>query len=62
MNIQTIPHNLWNAIREMKREEVIKEVLGDHTFEKYINAKTKEWDEYSIQVTQWEIDNYLGKY
>jgi len=62
MNIKTIPHNLWNAIREMKRDNVIEEFLGEHTFAKYITAKTKEWDEYSIQVSQWEIDNYLGKY
>lgn len=62
MKINTIPHNLWAAISELKKSKVMKEALGEHTFEKYITAKTQEWDEYSIQVSKWEIDNYLEKY
>ena len=62
MEIDMIPHNLWQALRELRKDEVIKNTLGVHTLQKYIEAKTKEWDEYSIQVTQWEIDKYLGIY
>lgn len=62
MKIETIPHNLWAAISSLKKDKVVKEALGEHTFEKYITAKTKEWDEYSIQVSQWELDTYLEKY
>ncbi|MCK4654038.1 MAG: glutamine synthetase, partial [Candidatus Cloacimonetes bacterium] len=62
MEIDMIPHNLWQALRELKKDEVIKNALGVHTFQKYKEAKTKEWNEYSTQVTQWEIDKYLGIY
>jgi len=62
MKIETIPHNLWAAICDMKNDEVVKETLGERTFEKYLHAKKKEWDEYSIQVSKWEIDTYLVKY
>jgi len=62
MKIKTIPHNLWAAICDMKNDEVVKETLGEHTFEKYLQAKKKEWDEYSIQVSKWELDTYLEKY
>ncbi len=62
MKIETIPHNLWGAISALKKDAVIKETLGEHTFQKYIAAKTLEWDEYSIQVSKWEIDNYIEKY
>ena len=62
MKIDTIPPTLWQALRMLKKDKIIKNTLGKHTFEKYLEAKTKEWDEYSIQVTKWEIDKYLKIY
>ena len=62
MEIDTIPPTLWQALRMLKKDKIIKNTLGKHTFEKYLEAKTKEWDEYSIQVTKWEIDKYLKIY
>lgn len=62
MRIETIPHSLLEAIHELKKDAIIKQTLGNHTFEKYIEAKKKEWDEYSIQVSKWEIDKYLAIY
>ncbi|RLC52349.1 MAG: glutamine synthetase, partial [Candidatus Cloacimonadota bacterium] len=62
MGIETIPHSLWETLQEMKKDDVIIDALGKNTFEKYLNAKKKEWREYSLQVSQWEIDNYLEKY
>ena len=60
--VEMIPHSLYESLLELKKDRVIKETLGKHTFEKYIQAKRKEWNEFSIQVSQWEIDNYLEKY
>ena len=37
----------------------MKEVLGAHTFERYIAAKKAEWDEFRLNVTDWEIKKYL---
>ena len=62
MNIKTIPSNLSDSLIFMKEDKLIKETLGDHTFWKYLEVKKKEWDEYSIQVSQWEIDRYLIRY
>jgi len=62
MKIETIPSNLYNAIYMMKEDKLIKKVLRKNTFYKYIQAKRKEWNEYSIQVSKWELDNYLNKY
>ncbi|MBN2460164.1 MAG: type I glutamate--ammonia ligase [Candidatus Cloacimonetes bacterium] len=62
LTIETIPHNLWQALKALKKDKVIQEALGEHTLEKYVEAKTREWDEYSIQVSQWEIDKYLELY
>ena len=60
-NIESLPSDLSKAVVEMEKDPFIKEVLGDHVFNKYVEAKKKEWDEYRTQVTQWEIDEYLYK-
>ncbi len=61
-NIRCLPKNLQEAILEMKNSSLVREVLGEHIFNKYIEAKNLEWDEYTKQVHQWEIDKYLKKY
>jgi glutamine synthetase len=34
----------------------MKEVLGEHIHEYLVEAKTREWKEFLLQVTKWEID------
>ena len=46
----------------MKKDPSIKDVLGDHIFYKYIEAKQKEWDGYKTMVSRWELDQYLVTY
>jgi glutamine synthetase len=59
--IESIPEDLQQAIREMEADPFIRETLGDHVFNKYVEAKKSEWDTYRKQVSQWEIDEYLYK-
>ncbi len=61
-NIDTLPTSLWEALNELKKSKLLKEVLGDHLFKKYIDIKTKEWTEFKIQVTSWEINKYMDMY
>lgn len=58
--IASLPRNLYEAIHEMKKSEFMKNVLGEEVFHKYATAKRAEWNEYTSQVTDWEIDRYLG--
>lgn len=60
-NIEALPATLIEAVGEMEKDPFIREVLGDHIFDKYVEAKKKEWDAYRTQVTQWELDEYLYK-
>lgn len=62
MKIDTLPYSLWQAIKELKKDAVIQEALGKHTYERYIEAKTREWDEYRLEVTPWELNKYLEIY
>lgn len=62
MGIESLPTSLMGAVEELKKDEVLRDVLGEHIFGQYISYKTKEWNRYASQVTQWEIDEYLTKF
>jgi glutamine synthetase len=34
--------------------------LGEHMFNRYVEIKRQEWDDYRVHVTQWELDRYLS--
>ncbi|MDQ3703700.1 MAG: type I glutamate--ammonia ligase, partial [Chloroflexota bacterium] len=61
-NIQTLPGSLDEALREMEKDELVRETLGDHITERLLEAKRAEWDDFRMRVTQWEIDRYLDIY
>lgn len=60
--IEEIPGTLIEAVSEMEKDSFMREVLGDHVYEKYIAAKKQEWQDYRSQVTDWEINRYLNQY
>lgn len=60
--IDSLPASLLEAVQELKTNDIVKEALGDHVFEKFIEAKEKEWDDFRTKVHQWEIDEYLVKF
>ncbi len=60
--IGSLPGSLEEALLEMKKSELAKEVLGGHIFEKYIEAKNEEWNNYRTKVSKWETDEYLTKF
>ncbi|SFB20857.1 glutamine synthetase [Acetitomaculum ruminis DSM 5522] len=61
LNLEELPSNLSKALDEMEKDELLRQVLGDHVFNIYLETKRKEWREYSSQVTKWEIDQFLYK-
>ena len=48
------------AIEEFAGSELMKRALGEHIFPRYIELKRREWDEYRVQVTEWEKEKYLA--
>jgi glutamine synthetase len=57
--IDSLPDSLYSAILEMEKSLVVKEALGEEVFFKFIRNKKKEWEDYRIRVTDYEIENYL---
>ena len=60
-NITCLPETLHEAIEEFRKSDILKEVLGEHLFPKYIEAKEKEWKEYHTTVSEFELKKYLGR-
>jgi glutamine synthetase len=58
--IDSLPGSLEEALRELSRDEIIREALGEHIFTHFIEAKQIEWDIYRTQIHQWEVDQYLA--
>ncbi len=57
--IRTLPGNLYEAILEVENSAVVKEALGEHIFNKFIENKKIEWDRYRTHVSLYEIEKYM---
>ena len=60
--IASLPGSLKEAIEALKVNPLARPSLGDHIFDRYIENKEKEWDDYRIAITDWEIKRYLSNY
>jgi len=57
--IESLPGSLFEAVTELSKSRVIREALGDHIFNKFVENKFIEWDKYRIQITEYELKKYL---
>src|SRR3954453_14348456 len=57
--IVSLPETLGEAVDEFARSDLMRRALGDHVFDNFVRLKRKEWDEYRVQLTEWEIARYL---
>lgn len=58
--IEILPDSLGQAIAITENSALVKKTLGEHIFSRFIELKKKEWNEYKIQVPQYELDKYLS--
>ena len=62
LKIDELPADLREAVKWMKRDAVIREALGDHVFDHFVQAALRAWHEFSAVVHPWEVERYLGRY
>jgi glutamine synthetase len=62
LRIDDLPRDLNEACDELEKNDVICTALGEHIFQHFLAAKRAEWDLYSSQVSNWEVERYLMKY
>jgi glutamine synthetase len=60
--IKELPATLREALVALRKDKVVRDALGEHAFEHFIDAKTAEFDAYRITVHSWELDHYLAEY
>jgi glutamine synthetase len=58
--IVSLPETLGEAIDALAKSDLARKALGPHIFDRYIELKRNEWDEYRVQLTGWELDRYLS--
>jgi glutamine synthetase len=58
--VETLPDSLGQAILVTEKSKLVEKALGKHIFNRFIELKKREWDEYRIQVPQHELDKYLS--
>ena len=59
---ETLPGSLGEALVELESDPLIRDALGDHVYQRFVAAKHREWDDYRVSVSQWEVDRYLPVY
>ena len=57
--IGELPGSLLEAIELTEKSELVREALGDHVFNAFIENKKVEWDRYRVHVTNYELERYL---
>lgn len=57
--IEELPGSLIEAIEIAEDSKLLKETLGEHIFNKFLENKKIEWDNYRTKVTDYEISRYF---
>ena len=60
LGIEQLPETLGEAIELTAQSELVLRTLGEHMFNRYIEIKRQEWDDYRVRVTPWELERYLN--
>ena len=61
LRVDELPTNLSEAIAAMRKDPLIREALGDHIYQHFVEAKTKAWEDYNTTVHPWEVERYLAR-
>ncbi|KRL93110.1 type I glutamate--ammonia ligase [Levilactobacillus hammesii] len=61
-HITNLPDTLHNALKDLAADDVMRNAMGHHLFQSFMEAKNLEYNSYRTQVSQWERDQYLELY
>ncbi|NLR31279.1 type I glutamate--ammonia ligase [Levilactobacillus tujiorum] len=61
-HITNLPDTLHNALKDLAADDVMRNAMGHHLFQSFMEAKNLEYNSYRTQVSQWEREQYLELY
>ncbi len=59
LGIESLPDSLGEAVLITEQSELVRKALDLHVFSRFIELKKKEWEDYRIQLTKYELDKLL---
>lgn len=62
LGVKNLSGSLYEALKIMEEDGLVKEVLGEHAYNAFYTSKMKEWDSFRMFVSQWELDEYMTIY
>lgn len=57
--LERLPQNLKEAVEAFEQDPLMQEVLGAEACRKFAVTKRQEWEHYNMQISDWELRNYL---
>ncbi|MQF48964.1 glutamine synthetase [SAR202 cluster bacterium AC-647-N09_OGT_505m] len=57
--IRTLPESLWEAVLLTEKSDLMRQALGEHVLDSFVQNKKIEWNQYKTQVTNYELERYL---
>ena len=61
LGIEQLPGTLIEAISEFEKDAFVRNVIGEHISGRYVEARKREWAQYTAQISKWELEQYLNK-
>jgi glutamine synthetase len=58
-DFEPLPRSLWEALLELKRDTLFKEMLGESFIRDYLTLRQTECDRFLSHVTDWDLQEYL---
>ncbi|MBA2637935.1 MAG: glutamine synthetase [Solirubrobacterales bacterium] len=59
LGVEQLPGSLGEAVELAAESELMLRTLGEHMLNRFVELKRREWEDYRVQVTRWELDRYL---
>ncbi len=60
--IEDLPSTIHNAIKALRKDQVMIDALGKHIYANFVEAKRLEWAAFRQTVSEWEREQYLELY
>ena len=57
-----LPGTLKESLTALEEDEFLRNVCGESYVRTYLKEKTKEWELYTQEVTDWELKEYLHRF
>ena len=60
LGIESLPHDLYDAVQATAGSEVVRATLGDEVVDKLLETKLKEYDGHRLHVSNRELEESIN--